>query len=122
MSKHFGAFLGGLLVGSAVGAVAGMLVAPRTGRETRRILKKSADALPELAEDLSSTFQVQADRFSESTLYSWQGTLARLRDALAIGLEAGQLEVRDLQQTNHEPQSSEAVSGNNGGERPASPA
>ncbi|MDJ0537715.1 MAG: YtxH domain-containing protein, partial [Microcystis sp. M53603_WE2] len=43
-----GLFVVGVLVGSAVGAVAGLLVAPRSGKETRRILQKSARALPEL--------------------------------------------------------------------------
>jgi gas vesicle protein len=49
-TKRSGLFIGGLLVGSAIGAVTGLLMAPRTGKETRQILKKSADALPELAE------------------------------------------------------------------------
>jgi gas vesicle protein len=43
-----GLFVVGVLVGSAIGAVAGLLVAPRSGKETRRILQKSARALPEL--------------------------------------------------------------------------
>jgi len=66
MSKNnTGALIGGLLAGSALGTVVGLLIAPRTGRETRQILKKSAQALPELAEDLSSSVQLQADRLSE---------------------------------------------------------
>ncbi|MFM7578741.1 MAG: YtxH domain-containing protein, partial [Microcystaceae cyanobacterium] len=44
-----GAFVGGL-----VGTVTGLLMAPRSGRETRQILKKSTDALPELVEDLAT--------------------------------------------------------------------
>lgn len=87
-----GAFIGGLLLGSAVGAVLGLLIAPRTGRETRQFLKKSADALPELAEDLSSSVQLQADRLSETALRNWDSTLTRLRDAIADGLEASQRE------------------------------
>lgn len=87
-----GAFLGGLILGAAAGAVAGLLLAPRTGRETRRLLRKSADALPELAEDLSTTVQFQADRLSESALKNWDGTLTRLRDAIAAGVEASQKE------------------------------
>jgi len=50
-----GLFLVGVLVGSAIGVAAGLLVAPRSGKETRRILQKSARALPELAEDLTTT-------------------------------------------------------------------
>ena len=90
MSKQnqTGIFIGGLIVGSAVGTVLGLLIAPRTGKETRKVLKKSADALPELAEDLTSTIQLQADRLSESTIESWEGTLDRLRQAIAAGIEA----------------------------------
>ncbi len=91
-----GAFMGGMLVGGAVGAVAGLLAAPRSGRETRQILRKSADALPELAEDLSATLQLQADRLSESALHSWEDTLGRLREAVAAGIDASQLKAQQL--------------------------
>ncbi len=95
MSGNRSGFWGGLLVGAALGALAGVLAAPRAGRETRRILKKSADALPELAEDLSTTVQLQADRLSESAVRSWDGTLVRLREAIAAGLEATQADTQD---------------------------
>jgi gas vesicle protein len=94
-SGSAGFFLGGLIVGAVAGTVAGLLMAPRSGRETRQILRKSADALPELAEDLSSSVQLQADRLSESALRNWDSTLGRLREAIAVGVEASQ---RDRQQ------------------------
>jgi gas vesicle protein len=53
-------------------------------------LKKSASALPDIAEDLSTTVQLQADRLSESALRNWDGTLTRLREAIAAGVEASQ--------------------------------
>ena len=83
-----GGFLGGIIVGAAAGALATLLAAPRTGQETRRILKKSAEALPDLAEDLSTSVQLQADRLSEGALKRWDGTLLRLKDAIAAGVEA----------------------------------
>jgi gas vesicle protein len=92
-----GSFLGGLLLGGAVGAVAGLLSAPRTGRETRQLLKKSADALPELVEDLSSSLQLQADRLSESALQQWEETLERLREAAIAGVEAANAQRQILQ-------------------------
>jgi gas vesicle protein len=90
MSGNRSGFWGGLVIGAALGAIGGMLAAPRTGRETRRILKKSANALPEIAEDLSTTVQFQADRLSESALRNWDGTLGRLREAISAGVEATQ--------------------------------
>ncbi len=99
-----GTFIGGMLVGSALGTIIGLLIAPRTGRETRQILKKSADALPELAEDLSTSVQLQADRLSESALRNWEGTLTRLKEAIAAGIEASQLEANDqLKQSREMP-------------------
>lgn len=101
-NKRSGLFIGGLLVGSAIGAVTGLLMAPRTGKETRQILKKSADALPELAEDLSTSVQLQADRLSESAMRNWDETLIRLKDAIAAGLEATQRERQTLSETEAE--------------------
>ncbi len=93
-NNRSGSFLGGLLLGSAIGTVVGLLIAPRPGKETRQILKKSADALPELVEDLSTSVQIQADRLSETTSRNWEDTLSRLKDAIAAGVEASQQEQR----------------------------
>ena len=91
-NNRSGGFIGGVLLGAAIGTLTGLLVAPRTGRETRQLLKKSADALPELAEDLSTSVQIQADRLSESALRNWDETLERLREAIATGIDASQRE------------------------------
>ncbi|HBW56796.1 MAG TPA: gas vesicle protein, partial [Oscillatoriales bacterium UBA8482] len=87
-NQRLGRFLGGLVLGSVVGTVVGLLVAPRSGKETRQLLKKSAQALPELAEDLSTNVQLQANRLSESALRNWDETLIRLKEAISAGLEA----------------------------------
>jgi gas vesicle protein len=94
-----GSFVGGLLIGAIVGAVAGLLVAPKTGRETRQLIRKSADALPELVEDLSSSVQLQADRLSETAVRNWDGTLGRLKEAIAAGVEASQREVQEFSES-----------------------
>lgn len=98
-----GTFVAGLVVGGLIGTAIGLLVAPRSGGETRRILKKSADALPELVEDLSSSIQLQADRLSESARHNWQETLLRLKEAIAAGVEASQMPAEQL------PEESEGV-------------
>jgi len=96
-NNRSGGFIGGMLLGAAIGTLTGLLMAPRTGRETRQLLKKSADALPELAEDLSTSVQLQADRLSESALRNWDETLDRLREAIAAGIEATQQERQVLE-------------------------
>ena len=102
MSKQdrVGAFVGGVMLGSAIGTMFGLLIAPRTGKETRKVLQKSADALPQLAEDLATTVQLQADRLSDNTLKNWEGTLTRLREAIAAGVEASQLEIQNSDRPN----------------------
>lgn len=102
-NNRSGAFLGGMIIGAAFGTLAGLLIAPRAGRETRQLLKKSADALPELAEDLSTTVQLQADRFSETALRNWDGTLGRLREAISAGVEATQREQQMMSRSEAEP-------------------
>jgi gas vesicle protein len=89
-----GIFIGGLMLGATIGTLTGLLVAPRTGRETRKLLKKSADALPELAEDISSSVQIQADRLGTNALKNWDDTLDRLREAIAAGIEARERETQ----------------------------
>jgi gas vesicle protein len=93
-NKRAGVFWSGLLVGTGVGTVLGLLIAPRSGRQTRQGLKKSAEALPELAADLSSSVQLQAGRLSQSALRNWDGTLARMQTAIAAGIEASERERR----------------------------
>lgn len=96
-SGSSGSFIGGMLLGAALGTITGLLLAPRTGKETRHLLKKSAAALPELAEDLSSSVQMQADRLSESALHNWDSTLTRLKEAIAAGVEATAKEQQNIQ-------------------------
>lgn len=79
-----------------MGAVVGLLIAPRTGKETRRILQKSAEALPELAEDLSSTVNLHAHNLSGTARQRWQGTLERLNAAIAAGVQVSQATAEDL--------------------------
>ncbi|WP_138497699.1 YtxH domain-containing protein [Nostoc sp. PA-18-2419] len=95
-NNRSGIFVGGLMLGATIGALAGLLVAPRTGRETRKILQKSANAIPELAEDISTSVQIQADRFSASALRNLDETLDRLREAIAAGVDASQQESQVL--------------------------
>jgi len=97
-----GSFISGVLLGTALGAITGLLVAPRTGKETRQLLKKSADALPELAEDVSTSVQIQADRLSESALRKWDQTLSRLQEAIAAGVDATKQERQTLKHTKPE--------------------
>ncbi len=95
-NNRSGIFIGGLMLGATIGALTGLLAAPRTGRETRKLLKKSANAIPDLAEDLSTSVQIQADRLSANALRNWDDTLDRLKEAIATGVDASQRESQVL--------------------------
>ncbi|OZH54720.1 gas vesicle protein [Hydrocoleum sp. CS-953] len=98
-NKKSGLFISGLLLGSAIGTATGLLMAPRTGKKTRQLVKKSASAIPQLVTDLSTSFKFQTDRFSDSATNSWEEILERLKEAIAAGLEASQKEREILSQT-----------------------
>lgn len=113
MANRTGRFLGGLLVGAALGTLGGMLIAPRSGRDTRKLIRKSADALPELAEDLASSLQGHADWLSDTARHRWDDTLSRLQVAIADGMAATQQQRQFLQQGFGLGESDEAGAGDN---------
>lgn len=88
MSNGAGKFLGGLIIGTAIGTAAGILFAPRSGKETRRALQDSAQDLPKFAEELGSNVQYQADRLTEQAQRTIDEALIRLQEAIATGQEA----------------------------------
>jgi gas vesicle protein len=96
--NRIGAFVGGVLVGTAIGTAVGLLLAPRTGRDTRRILRKSAKALPEVAEDVGSNLQYQTERLLDSAQKSLDETVLRLQEAMATGKEAMARKKQELTQ------------------------
>jgi gas vesicle protein len=90
MSNGAGKFLAGFLVGSAVGALVGLSVTPRSRKQAKRLLRKSAEVLPEIAEGLTANVQYQSDRLTESAQKTMSEAMERLREAIAIGQEASQ--------------------------------
>jgi gas vesicle protein len=105
MSKsNKGALIVGIVTGTVLGTVTGLLASPRSGRETRQFVKKSVEALPDLAEDLSTTMQIQANRLSESAVRNWEGTLNRLQVAIAAGIGASRQERQNFTNGNTSPQ------------------
>jgi gas vesicle protein len=77
-----GNFLGGFVLGAMLGGMTALLLAPRAGSETRRILRDSVDTLPDTAEDTLDNLQVQADRLVKQTRYSLDEAVERFQEAL----------------------------------------
>lgn len=54
-------FLAGFVVGGAIGAVAGILLAPKSGEETRKLLSESAQDIVKRADETAKQIQSKAD-------------------------------------------------------------
>ncbi len=83
-------FWSGLLLGSSIATLVSLLLAPRTGKETRQIVQKSASALPEMANDLTTTLQDHSNRIVDSWGQNWQQGVNRLQVAISAGVKASQ--------------------------------
>jgi gas vesicle protein len=105
--KNRGTLIGGIIIGTAIGTLTGLLVAPRKGQDTRKILTKTMSAVPQMAEDIASSVQLQADKVSAAASDRWQETLDRLATAISAGIVASQ-SVRELDSSTR-PNSSREV-------------
>lgn len=100
----------GFLLGGGIATIATLLLTPRKGEENRKILKKTAQALPEMAGDLSSSLKTNTHRLSLSTQQQWHYTLQRLESAIASGIEASknyngssELKLKDIDEKKETP-------------------
>ena len=83
-----GNFLGGFVLGAMLGGMTALLLAPRAGSETRRILRDSVDTLPDTAEDTLDNLQVRCELLPEhlSANRSAIGNALRERIKTLIGV------------------------------------
>ena len=81
-------FWSGFLLGSSIGAIVSLLLAPNSGQKNRQLLQKTASALPQMADDFATTLQSHGHHLSDSAKQNWQRTLNRLQVAIAAGVEA----------------------------------
>lgn len=74
--SSFGKFTFGILVGAAAGAVVGMLLAPRSGEETRRLIRdemdrrvqESTDHVREVVEEKREVLREGAEALKERAM------------------------------------------------------
>jgi gas vesicle protein len=88
--KNRGTFVSGMFIGATIGTITALLVAPRQGRDTRKVLGKTIAAVPQMAEDISSSVMLQADKLSAAAGDRWHDTLDRLATAISAGIVASQ--------------------------------
>jgi gas vesicle protein len=91
-------YLGWFLLGGVLGAAAALLLAPRTGRETREILAERggdvARRAQELASELASEAQGRAGEWLDKSRELFEEQTQRLMSAFEAGKDAMREEIR----------------------------
>jgi gas vesicle protein len=88
MEKHGSStFIAGLGIGLGTGILIGLLVAPKSGSETRHVIRKSAADGEEYLEKRSAEFR--------ETLRDLIKAITRQRDNLTAAIEAGKAAYRE---------------------------
>jgi len=85
MSDNVGSKVTYFLVGLGVGALMGVLFAPKSGEETRDFLAKRADDCREFAQKKARELRERADELIERG----KDVATRKRDSLTAAVEAG---------------------------------
>ena len=85
MAENVGSKVTYFLVGLGVGALVGILFAPKSGEETREFLSKRADDGREFAQRKARELRERADELIERS----KDVAVRKKDSLSAAVEAG---------------------------------
>ena len=77
-----GKFLAGFIVGGAVGALAGLLLAPKSGEETREMIAKTSSELYGKTEDSLKEIKEKAEVVVEDLQKKGDELIAKLQNML----------------------------------------
>ncbi|GAB4217060.1 MAG: hypothetical protein OHK0012_20600 [Synechococcales cyanobacterium] len=100
---HAGAFVGGVVLGAAIGTAIGLLVAPRKGRETRQLVRRSLGGIPDVADDMTHTLHHRTEQLLDAAQRSLDDTMVRLQEAIATGKKAMEEQQRQLELAEEAP-------------------
>ncbi|MCT7903974.1 Gas vesicle protein [Candidatus Ornithobacterium hominis] len=79
-SNETGAIIGSLLIGALAGAVAALLLAPQSGKETRNILMDELDHLKDEFDSYANDFSDKAQKIKADLQKKIKRTEAELSD------------------------------------------
>jgi gas vesicle protein len=85
MADNVGSKVSYFLVGLGVGALVGVLFAPKSGEETREFLTKKADESKDYAQRKARELRERADELVERS----KDVATRKKDSIAAAVEAG---------------------------------
>ena len=80
--SDFGKFVGGLMMGGAIGGLLGVLLAPRKGEETRQLIADSAGEARKKAECSLNDIQTKTDKAIEDLQKTGQEVLHKVADSV----------------------------------------
>ena len=81
-------FLAGFIVGGAIGAITGILLAPKSGEETREILGENAKIAYKKAQDTVKEIQDKADDAVEEMHKKGEEIIGKIQDMIDKRKEA----------------------------------
>ena len=85
MSKHGGSNFSYLLAGLGIGAIIGLLMAPKAGSATREMIAKKADEGRDYARKKSKELRKDAESYLDKS----KDMVAKQKEQLSAALEAG---------------------------------
>ena len=87
-------YLGWFFLGGVIGAVAALLVAPKTGRETREILAEHGNDMARRAQAMANDAQGRAGEWFDKSRELFEEQTQRLMTAFEAGKDAMREEIR----------------------------
>jgi gas vesicle protein len=81
-------YLGWFFLGAAVGAAAALLLAPRSGQETRDLLAEKGDELARKAKEFANEAQGRASEWVDKSRELFEEQTQRLMNAFEAGRQA----------------------------------
>ena len=87
-------YLGWFFLGGMIGAVAALLVAPKTGRETREILTERGNEVAKRAQEMATEAQGRAGEWFDKSRELFEEQTQRLMTAFEAGKDAMRDEIR----------------------------
>ena len=97
MSDHSGdggAYMGWFFFGAALGAAAALLLAPKTGEETRQLLTQRSGEVAKKAQGLAAEAQGRAGEWLDKSRELFEEQTQRLLNAFEAGKDAMREEIR----------------------------
>jgi len=87
-------YLGWFFLGGVIGAVAALLVAPKTGKETREILSEHGTEVAKRAQAMATDAQGRAGEWFDKSRELFEEQTQRLMTAFEAGKDAMREEIR----------------------------